>query len=245
MKIVTFGSTAEGVAAFKSFISSSGHGYPGIVSAFNFGHDAPTIIKAINNSGWVTGRPGSYVYWNKTHTAKFNGLAQTYNSIGGGDVSTAIVTGPAQLPPLKSNGQPLIIIPSNRISDVNVCPTGYSRATYDPGLDPVGAISHLLGGGIVDIHSLKSGEANVCLAAGFGVGNLALQEVSKGAGDVAGATALPALNIFGSLAGKAVGIGAIILGAGIVIFGAYLVSKDVYSGGGGGMLDVTPIIVRE
>jgi len=53
------------------------------------------------------------------------------------------------------------------------------------------------------------------------------------------------VDVFGALAGKAVAVAAILLGVGLVVGGAVLIAKDVYSGGGTSMVDPTPIIVRQ
>jgi hypothetical protein len=233
-KIIVFPSEAAGIQSFGSLIGNGNHGYDKIESAFkNSSTDPAVIVKAINNSGWVTGKTGGHSYIYRKNGKLINGLLNTYNGLGSHDLSANNdYSGPTLADALGHDvniGSPKDVtaivaeltqkypnLPKSTLEDmptylIDFVGKNASDVPFNyegiPGADP-------------SLNADKTGK-NVPLNNPF--------------------------DFFGALAGKALGVGAVLLGGGLIIFGAIMVAKDTYSsnGTGGGMLDVTPIIVKD
>jgi hypothetical protein len=247
-KVAVFPTQDAAIKAFSNNINSNAHGYPDIVKAFKTSPNDPIrIIKAINNSGWVTGKTGGHSY---IYKGGVNGLLNTYNGIGGNDVLIPY-TPPASTPAnfLEAWKGAGIAYPVGHVlttADVNDIITKLDAAGY---FDNPDAKKN----GVPDLtHDAALNTTKQILMSHVGQQwNKSLQDTLQKEFGVAANNAVPnPVNIvfqpFAFLAGKALAIGAISIGIVLAGFGAYLVVKDVYSGSGsgGGMLDVTPIIIR-
>jgi len=249
-KIVVFSTPQQGMAAFKTLINGSGPGYAGIVKAFKASPNAAgPIILAINQSGWVTGTTNSYVSNGKST------LADTYNGLilgGSGDpISTAYDT---SHPPSDTSSSStsttltafngLVTFPRDKIltqADVDSIYKKLLAAGWFGG-DPTQAVA-----GKIFYDAMSK------TLVGKPWNDTTLAALTKQTG-IDASQATPSVNspginvvvdVFGALAGKAVAVAAILLGVGLVVGGAVLIAKDVYSGGGTSMVDPTPIIVRQ
>lgn len=232
VKVVTFDSPAAGAQAFAHLINGGGPGYSGIVSAFKSNPDnGGFIVGAITRSGWVTGNTNSYIYQGK------NGLAATYNGLGGSDIPTGAVLGPPNTAPVKAFGD-LVSFPDGHII------TETDIASMSKTLDD----NHFFANYIQKVAFEEFMKQN---ALGKPWNKNLEDTLAKQAGvdaaNVGNATNVPSvtLNVFGALAGKATAVGALLVGGVLVGIGTWLIVKDVYSQGGSGMVDPTPIFVRE
>lgn len=235
IKIKVYDTPQAGIQDFGRLINGGGPGYSGIVKAFNNSpNDAGPIILAIVKSGWVTGGTNSYI-----HNGK-NVLAATYNQLGQSDVNNILP--PSYNVPTTSNvgafGNLISypeghVITSQDIQDMS--------ATLDKNHFFANPIQRIAFEEFMKQNALgqpwsKALEDKLAKQAGIDAGNVA------NATNVSGLT----INLFGSLAGKAAAIAAILIGMGLALYGAWLMTKDIYSGSGSeGLVNPTPIFVRE
>lgn len=242
-KIVVYNSNDAGIAAFNSLIHGSGPGYSGIVKTFSSQPSDPAaIIKSINKSGWVTGNTNSYIH------GSYNGLLDTYNGLAGPDTyvpsDTASSSTTAPPSPNVTIYGGLISYPRDHIiteQDVNDMEKKLLLTNPSPfeGLD--GAIAEkIFHDTMMSLVGKPWNEQTLATAGNklhVDANNAAIQPSTPGIN--------VALNVFQALTGKAAAVAAILVGVGIVVAGAYLMMKDVYQQNGGGMVDPTPIFVRE
>lgn len=265
-KIAIYPSEDAGIRAFSNRIHSSHWGYPVIVDAFkNHSDSGSAMILAINNSGWVNGRfKHAYVYKNKAGQYTINGLLSTFNAIGGNDLNPNDVvysgkTQDATAPTLTAwNG--LVSYPKGYVlksSDINNIADKLDAAGYFNDNSPLSAAFSLIPGWNFVIgtpHDIAKKQF-IAVMNKNAVGKswdkslettLGTQIHEQANADKNPVNLLPNVvqDVLGALAGKAIAFAAIGVGVGLVIFGAWLVAKDVYNQTGSGMLDVTPIIVR-
>ena len=229
-KIVVYDTPTQGLAAFNSLIHGSGPGYSGIVKAFAAPHSDPaTIIKAINNSGWVTGNTNSYIGKNGV-----NGLLDTYNSLGAPDtyVPSDTVSGSTTIPTDTSASGEFATKYYQLLQNLGISTDPNHQITHEEATKIVASFGSIFGGGGHPLTSNFEGKTNAQIADTLQSSGTAIQNAN------------PA-NVFNALTGKAVAIGALLAGVGIVVAGAFLMTKDVYNQNGGNIVDPTPIFVRE
>lgn len=232
-KVVIYDSQQAGAEAFKQLINGGGPGYSGIVSAFKTQPDnAGALISSINRSGWVTGGTNSYI----THGRNF--LAAVYNSLGSNDIDpNKIYNQPSTTPTVKAFGD-LISFPEGHViteDDIhNMSETLDKNHFFDNYVQKV-AFEEFMKQNALGKAWNKQLEDTLA------------KQANADATNVGNATNVGPLtvNLFGALTGKAAAIAAILVGVGLVVAGGWLIMKDIYNQNGSGMVDPTPIFVRE
>lgn len=239
-KIVVYSTQAAGIEAFRQLIHGSGPGYAGIVKAFTSSpNDANALIHSINKSGWVTGTTNSYIHGNT------NGLAATYNLLGSGDVPATYVPSDTA-----SSSQPvntdafggIVSYPTGTVITeqmVNDIEKKLLQAGYFSGID--GAIAEkVFHDRMMTFVGKPWNTSTLTAIAGAthtDAANAAIQPSTPGINVTVG--------IFQALTGKAAAVAAILVGLGLVVMAAYLISKDIYSQSGSNIVSPTPIFVRD
>ncbi len=227
-KIIIYPSEASSIQTFGAQLARGNHGYDKIQNAFKSGADPLTIIKAINNSGWVTGKTGGHSYIYRKDGKLINGLLSTYNGLGNHDLTdTSLTDTQSQLAKIGISTDPNHQITPEEAK--KLVEAWYPTLSGDLKTQ---TIAKFTGMKVQDIMTASDSGSSIGIGATDPITGLA--------------NAISGFQIFGALAGKALGLGAVLLGGGLIIFGAVVVAKDTYSsdGTGGGMLDVTPIIVK-
>lgn len=230
-RIVIYNSETAGITAFNSLIHSGGPGYSGIVSAFTHSpNDAAAQLHSINASGWVTGNTNSYINKNG------NLLVKVYDSLNPPTyVPSDTVSGSVDVPPSGTTGGG-----GGQFADkyyqllqkLGISTDPNHTITHDEATKIVQSFGTVFGGGAHPLVSNFEGKTNAQIAGTLQSSGQAIQDANP-------------TNAFFGLAGKAVGIGAILLGGGLALFGAFVMVKDVYNQNGGSIVDPTPIFVRD
>jgi hypothetical protein len=249
-KIAVYSSPVAGATAFHNLINTSGHNYPLIRQAFQANVSGISVIKAIVNSGWVTGGTGPS-YWHTVSGTRRNLLLDVYNGLPG-------APGNITPPPLGSGYPPTSVsgpITSKwqavlKFLDISTDPAHVITAdeaarianAYITGIPSLGINKQLpesTRGQLTDFFTGKT------------VGN-----AEKGGSITPGPTA-PSLDPIANAISNAVG-GAIasliatilpvaaLIGGGVMgLFGIYLVTKEATGGSAESMVSPVPIFVRE
>lgn len=232
-RIAVYNSPSAGAAAFGSLISTSGHNYPGIKSAFISGNSGSKVINAIVNSGWVTGGTGPS-YYHTVGGVRRNLLLDAFNGLPGA---------PGNITPDLGGGYP---------------PTVGGTPTGDPKL--IKALQDL-GISTDPNHTLSPSEALALTHKIYPLyrGQYLSFYPGMKISDVLGSSTMGdqlnnSVNAIPDAIGGAVnrlfssifGVAALIGGGALILFGLYLITKEATGASGPqNMVSPVPIFIRE
>lgn len=240
--IDTFASQADAIAAFKTRIGLNSYNYPGVVAAFQDAN-GQEIITAIINSGWVTGKPGSYNHYVATHGGgghEENSLQQNYSALANSGDAGA------------SAGADL-----GAWGNIVTFPVGHKLTQADVDsimakLEAAGYFNQSPAANLIAENTVRStleshiGEAwskalEDELQQQFG------QEATANGGGVdpfgIGAAISGAIH---TVFGKAFAVGVVLAGVLMALFGLYLISKEATNGGSAeSLVSPVPVFLRE